>query len=110
ESKGAFTGEVSAALLADAGCKYVIVGHSERRQLFGETDATVQRKVRAGLDAGLVVILCIGETERERDAGQTLEVVSTQLSAGLSSVSGAEAAGLIVAYEPVWAIGTGRTA
>jgi len=110
ETSGAFTGEVSAPLLVDVGCKYVIIGHSERRQFFGETDATVQRKVRAALDAGLVAIVCIGETEAERDGGQTMDRVTTQLNAALTSVDRSESDRLIVAYEPVWAIGTGRTA
>jgi len=110
ETSGAFTGEVSAPLLVDVGCKYVIIGHSERRQFFGETDATVQRKVRAALDAGLVAIVCVGETEAERDAGQTMDRVTTQLNAALTSVDRKEVDKLIVAYEPVWAIGTGRTA
>ncbi len=110
EASGAFTGEVSAPLLVDAGCKYAIIGHSERRQFFGETDATVQRKVRAALDAGLVVILCVGESEAERDANQTMDRVAAQVRAGISSVEREEASHLIVAYEPIWAIGTGRTA
>lgn len=110
ESKGAFTGEVSPGQLADAGCRHVIVGHSERRQLMGELDADVSRKTRAALAAGLSPIVCIGETLAERDAGTTLDLVGRQLDAGLADVSEAEAARCLIAYEPVWAIGTGRTA
>ncbi|HEY8369404.1 MAG TPA: triose-phosphate isomerase [Thermodesulfobacteriota bacterium] len=112
EPKGAFTGEVSAEMLKDAGASFVIVGHSERRQYFGETDETVARKVAAARRAGLVPILCVGERLEEREAGRTLEVVSRQVTAGLAGVSpaDAEAGRLVVAYEPVWAIGTGRTA
>ncbi|MEO8212092.1 MAG: triose-phosphate isomerase [Myxococcales bacterium] len=110
ESKGAFTGEVSPGQLADAGCRHVIVGHSERRQLMGELDADVNRKTRAALVAGLSPIVCIGETLAERDAGTTLDLVGRQLDAGLADVSEAEAARCLIAYEPVWAIGTGRTA
>jgi triosephosphate isomerase len=108
EDKGAFTGEVSAPLLADVGCSHVIVGHSERRQLFGDTDATVRRKVEAALRGGLVPIACVGETLAEREAGRTLEVVLGQLEAILSGLAGADR--VVVAYEPVWAIGTGRVA
>jgi triosephosphate isomerase len=110
EAKGAFTGEVAPAQLADAGCRYVIVGHSERRQLMGETDADVNRKTRAALVAGLAPIVCIGETLAERDGGTTLAVVERQLDAALRELGEAEAARCLVAYEPVWAIGTGRTA
>ncbi|MBP6629087.1 MAG: triose-phosphate isomerase [Kofleriaceae bacterium] len=111
EERGAFTGEVSPSLLADAGARWVIVGHSERRQLFGDTDDGVGRKARAGLAAGLGVIVCVGETEAERDGGHTFAVVDRQLAGALSGLS-ADAAGerLVIAYEPVWAIGTGRTA
>ena len=110
EPQGAFTGEVSAAMLADAGCRYVIVGHSERRQLFGETDDQVGKKVRAALSAGLVPIVCVGETLHERRAGQAEAVVLRQLRAALGGLSPAQVAGLVVAYEPVWAIGTGENA
>jgi triosephosphate isomerase len=110
EDKGAFTGEVSAPQLADVGCKYVILGHSERRQLFGELDAAVNLKTRAALRAGLAPIICVGETLPERDAGETLGRVQAQLDAAIADVSGAELARCLVAYEPVWAIGTGRTA
>jgi triosephosphate isomerase len=110
EPQGAWTGEVSAAMLRDAGCTQVIVGHSERRQHFGESDATVQRRVRAALAAGLGVIVCVGETLGERDAGATLEVVERQVRAGLGDLAGADWARVVLAYEPVWAIGTGRNA
>jgi triosephosphate isomerase len=110
EERGAFTGEVSPSLLADAGAAGVIVGHSERRALFGETDEGVARKLRAGLDAGLRVIVCVGETEAERDGGQTESRVATQLRAAMNPVDTADLDRVVVAYEPVWAIGTGRTA
>jgi triosephosphate isomerase len=102
-AQGAYTGEVSAAMLAELGCRYVIVGHSERRQLYGETDAQVAAKFGAARKAGLTPILCVGETAAERDAGRTAEVVARQLAA-------VAVAGGVVAYEPVWAIGTGRNA
>jgi triosephosphate isomerase len=104
---GAHTGDISAAMLADAGASYVILGHSERRTDHGETDAQVRAKAEAALAAGLVAIVCIGETEAERDAGQTLAVTARQLEGSLPQ--GATAANLVIAYEPVWAIGTGRT-
>jgi triosephosphate isomerase len=110
EDQGAFTGEVSPAMVADIGCDYVILGHSERRQLLGETDEFINRKVRAALAAGLRVILCIGETLEQRDGGKTEKVLDTQLCAGLKEVSEQHLAKLTVAYEPVWAIGTGRNA
>ena len=110
EPKGAFTGEASAGQLADAGCKYVIVGHSERRQLFGETDAGVARKTRAVLTAGMSPIVCVGETLAQRDANQTLQVVATQLEAAVLELGEAELLRAVIAYEPVWAIGTGRNA
>jgi triosephosphate isomerase len=110
EDKGAFTGEVSALQLADAGCKYVILGHSERRQLFGELDAAVNLKARAALRAGLSPIICVGETLSERDAGETLGRVQAQVDAALADISDADLARCLIAYEPVWAIGTGRTA
>ena len=109
EKQGAFTGEISPAMLADVGCRYVIIGHSERRQHFGETDATVNRRLKAVLEAGLAVILCVGETLEEREAGQTFAVVRTQLDGGLANVT-AGPDRLVIAYEPVWAIGTGKTA
>jgi triosephosphate isomerase (TIM) len=107
---GAFTGEVSPALLKDAGCRYCIVGHSERRHLFGETDAFINQKIRALLDAGLGVIFCVGETLDERESEQMYEVVATQVREGLKGISDEKMQNLIVAYEPVWAIGTGKTA
>jgi triosephosphate isomerase len=110
EASGAFTGEVSCGLLVDAGCRYAIIGHSERRQYFNETDANVAKRARAAIDAGLVAIVCVGETEAERDAGETMARVQTQLEGGLASLTESDLDKLIVAYEPVWAIGTGRTA
>ncbi len=109
-AQGAYTGELSPVQLADVGCGYVIVGHSERRQLFGETDEGVGKKARALHDHGLTPIVCVGETLVERDAGRTLEVVLRQLDAALGSLRPEEIAASVVAYEPVWAIGTGRTA
>ncbi|MBI4412859.1 MAG: triose-phosphate isomerase [candidate division NC10 bacterium] len=110
EKEGAFTGAVSAGMLLHLGCRFVILGHSERRQHFGETDASVQRKVRAALAEGLTPIVCVGETLTERDGGQTLAVVARQVRAALEGLTGADLGRLILAYEPVWAIGTGRTA
>lgn len=109
-AKGAFTGEVSAAMLGEFGCRYVLVGHSERRSLFGDTDARVAAKVEAALANGLRPVLCVGETLAEREAGATMEVVGTQLGAVLDRVGVAAFALIVLAYEPVWAIGTGRTA
>ncbi len=110
EPQGAFTGEVSAAMLKDVGCRYVLVGHSERRQLYGEDDALVARKFVSAQSQGLVPVLCVGETLEEREGERTAEVVARQLDAVLA-VSGAVAlASAVIAYEPVWAIGTGRTA
>jgi triosephosphate isomerase (TIM) len=110
EAQGAYTGAVSAAMLADVGCRYVIVGHSERRQLFGETDEGVNKRTRAALDAGLVPIVCVGETKAERDQGIDQVVVGRQIHGGLQGLTPEQVAGLVVAYEPVWAIGTGDTA
>jgi triosephosphate isomerase len=110
EKEGAFTGEISPAMLRDAGCSHVILGHSERRQLFGETDEGVGRKARAALDHGLLPILCVGETLAERDAERTLAVIERQLQSALAQVSAEEALRVVIAYEPVWAIGTGRAA
>lgn len=107
---GAFTGEISARMLAEMGVQYVVIGHSERRQYFGETDATVQKRVRAALDAGLTVILCVGELLEQREAGITEEIVGMQTKVALGGVAKEELAKIILAYEPVWAIGTGRTA
>ena len=108
--EGAHTGEVAAFMLRDAGARYVIVGHSERRQFYGESDPIVNRKVRAGLAGGLTVIMCVGETLDQREQGSAESVVSQQLTAGLSGLTASDLDRIIVAYEPVWAIGTGRTA
>ena len=110
EDKGAYTGEVSAPQLVDAGCKYVILGHSERRQLMGELDAAVNLKARAALRAGLTPIICVGETLAERDAGETLGRIQAQLDAAIKDVSDDDVGRSLIAYEPVWAIGTGRNA
>ena len=110
EEKGAFTGEVAPGQLADAGCKHVILGHSERRQLFGELDAAVNLKARAALRAGLSPIICVGETLAERDAGETIGRIQAQLDAALTDIDNAALERVVVAYEPVWAIGTGRNA
>ena len=110
EKSGAYTGEISAEMLASMGVKIVIIGHSERRQYFGETDVTVQKRVRAALDAGLTVILCVGETLEQREQGITSELVSMQTKIALGGVSEEELKRIIIAYEPVWAIGTGKTA
>lgn len=110
EPHGAFTGEVSAVMLRELGCRYVIVGHSERRQIFGETDEFIARKVETALASTLLPILCVGETASERDAGRTFEVLAKQLAESVARVPKARAAELVLAYEPVWAIGTGQTA
>jgi triosephosphate isomerase len=107
---GAYTGEVNAAMLVDVGCQYVILGHSERRQHFAETDAAVSEKCVQALESGLVPIVCVGETLEQREADQTREVVAGQIRGSLSGVPAGEASKLVIAYEPVWAIGTGRTA
>lgn len=110
EPKGAFTGEISPEMLKDCGCSYVIAGHSERRHILGETDAIINQKVKKILEAGLQVILCVGELLDEREAGKTEAVVETQLSGGLKDLSVNDFANITIAYEPVWAIGTGKTA
>ncbi len=110
EKEGAFTGEVSADMLRSVGCRYVLVGHSERRQYFGETDETVCRKIGAAIDAGLIPVFCIGETEAERDEGRMFAVLRSQLQGGLKGMDPTRLSDLVIAYEPVWAIGTGRTA
>jgi triosephosphate isomerase (TIM) len=110
EREGAFTGEVSAAMITEAGAEYVIIGHSERRRLFGETDAIVNRKVAAAIAAKLTPIMCVGETLEERERNETLAVLDRQIKEGLDRVTGVELAELVIAYEPVWAIGTGRNA
>ena len=110
EEKGAFTGENSAAIASEAGASYVLVGHSERRHVFGETDADVARKCAKAIEHGLVPVLCVGEKIEQRERGETEQVVLHQLRAGLSAMSHEQVLGAIIAYEPVWAIGTGRTA
>ena len=110
EREGAFTGEVSGAMVREAGADYVIIGHSERRQYFGETDASVNRKLRAALAAGLIPIVCIGETLDEREKNDTLAVLDRQIKDGFDAITGEQVGALVIAYEPVWAIGTGRTA
>ncbi len=110
EEEGAYTGEVSASMLRDAGCKYAIIGHSERRQLFGETDRTVSRKISAVLAQGMKAIVCVGESLEEREGGTAEKLVKSQLGAGLAQLTASELSNIIVAYEPVWAIGTGQTA
>jgi len=110
EKEGAYTGEVSAAMVSDAGADFVIVGHSERRRLFGDTDEWVNRKTRAALAAELTPIVCIGETLMERERGETLAVLDRQVKAGFAGITSEEVAALVIAYEPVWAIGTGKNA
>ena len=110
QARGAFTGEVSASMLQDFACRYVLVGHSERRSIYGETDSLVAEKFAVALAAGLRPVLCVGETLEQREAGQTVEVVSAQIDAVLKRVGVAAFANAVIAYEPVWAIGTGRTA
>ena len=107
EEKGAYTGEISPVMLQDAGCKHVIVGHSERRQYFSEEDAVVNKKIKAAKKAGLGVIFCVGESLEEREAGKTFDVIKREVEMGLAEVDSGD---LVVAYEPIWAIGTGRTA
>jgi triosephosphate isomerase (TIM) len=110
EDKGAFTGEISAEMLLDLGCKYVIIGHSERRQYFGETDEMVNKKVKQAFKKGLLPILCVGETLTEREAGKLTEVISRQVTGGLKDITAEDMKKVVIAYEPVWAIGTGKTA
>lgn len=110
EKKGAFTGEVTAEMLKDVCCEYVIIGHSERRQYFAETDETVNNKVKAALEAGLVPIMCVGESLEVREAGTTEALVGEQVKAGLVGLTNEQVATVVIAYEPIWAIGTGRTA
>jgi len=109
-AEGAFTGEISTRMIVDTGCRGVIVGHSERRQYFGETDESVNRKVKAALEAGLTPIVCIGESLAEREANLTQAVLKRQFEGGLAALTGTEFSRILLAYEPVWAIGTGRTA
>lgn len=110
EKQGAFTGEVSAPMLVEAGASCVIIGHSERRQYFGETDETVAKRCAAALEAGLTPIVCVGETLAQREAGETLDVVKGQVRGGLAGLDADALAKVVIAYEPVWAIGTGKTA
>ncbi|NOY74220.1 MAG: triose-phosphate isomerase [Kiritimatiellaeota bacterium] len=110
EESGAFTGEISAAMLKETGVEYVIIGHSERRQYFGETDETVNKRLKAALAAGLVPMVCVGEVLAERESGKTESVLSTQLQCGLNGIPADEMEKIVIAYEPVWAIGTGKTA
>ena len=110
QKPGAFTGEVAVGMLLDAGCKYVILGHSERRQFFGDTDAIVNKKLKTAVAGGLDVILCVGESKQERDENRTESVLDTQMSGSLAGVDAATLAKVVIAYEPVWAIGTGVTA
>ena len=108
--KGAYTGEISAAMLKELGCEYVIIGHSERRQYFGETDETVNKRTLAAVKAGLVPIICVGESPEQREQGITKEVVSMQTKLALQGLVAGEVADVVIAYEPIWAIGTGKTA
>lgn len=110
EKDGALTGEISTNMLVEAGCRYVVIGHSERRQFFGETDETVAKKTKAALAAGLTPIVCVGELFSHREAGQTHKICKTQFTGGVASLTPDEFSRILVAYEPVWAIGTGRTA
>jgi len=110
ESEGAYTGEISPGMLYSAGCRYVITGHSERRQYFGETDESVNKKIKAANQAGLIPILCVGETESERESKKTFSVLDKQIKKGLEDFLADELKDLVIAYEPVWAIGTGKTA
>ena len=110
EEKGAFTGEISTGMIVDAGAKYVIIGHSERRQYFGETDETVNKRARAVIAAGLTAIVCVGETLEEREAGKLVQVIERQMNIGLKDITSEDCERLVIAYEPVWAIGTGKTA
>ncbi|MDD2354794.1 MAG: triose-phosphate isomerase [Lachnospiraceae bacterium] len=110
EEKGAFTGEIAPAMIVDAGCKFVIIGHSERRQYFNETDAFLNKKVLKAFEHGLTPILCCGETLEQREAGVTLDWINLQIKSDLQGVTAEQAATMVIAYEPIWAIGTGKTA
>jgi triosephosphate isomerase len=110
EEEGAFTGEIAPRMLVDAGCSHVIIGHSERRQYFGETDDSASKKIKAAMKAGLIAIFCVGETLAEREADQTFAVLRTQITGGLNGIPAVDLSKVIIAYEPVWAIGTGKTA
>jgi triosephosphate isomerase (TIM) len=110
EKEGAFTGEISPVMLKGVGCEYVIIGHSERRKYFGETDATINKKIRAILDIGLNSIVCVGETLEEREANKTMDVIKTQLEGCFKDIKADDMIAIVIAYEPVWAIGTGKNA
>ncbi|MDD5409656.1 MAG: triose-phosphate isomerase [Candidatus Omnitrophica bacterium] len=110
QDEGAFTGEVSPVMLKDAGCQYVIIGHSERRQFFGESNETVNKKIKAALKCGLTPIVCVGENLQERETNKTFKVVEDHINNGLADISSSDILKLVIAYEPVWAIGTGKTA
>ena len=110
EPKGAFTGEIATNMLVDAGCSFVIIGHSERRQYFGETDETVNKKTKAALASGLIPVVCVGETLQERETNETFKVIEKQIRDGIKNLTKEEAEKTVIAYEPVWAIGTGKTA
>jgi triosephosphate isomerase len=110
QKEGAYTGEISTSMIISAGCRYVIIGHSERRQYFSETDETVNAKIRAAINGNLIPILCVGESEKERESKETFNVLDIQVKKGLDSLSCNDLKPLIIAYEPVWAIGTGKTA
>lgn len=110
ENQGAFTGEISPVMLKEIGVKYVVLGHSERRQYFGETDETVNKKVKAALEHGLIPIVCVGETLEQRESGSTEQVVAAQTKGALLGLTPEQVSGLVIAYEPIWAIGTGKTA
>jgi len=110
QEEGAFTGEVSPSMLKDAGCRYVIIGHSERRQFFGETNEAVNKKIKAALKCGLTPIVCVGENLQEREANNTFKVIEDHINNGLLDISASDVLQLVIAYEPVWAIGTGKTA
>ena len=110
EPEGAYTGEISSAMLVSAGCSYVIIGHSERRQYFGETDITVNKKIKAAIKDNLIPVVCVGESEKERESNDTFSVLDKQVAKGLENLALSDLETLIIAYEPVWAIGTGKTA
>lgn len=110
QDEGAFTGEVSPVMLKDMGCKFVIIGHSERRQYFGETNESVNKKIKAALKHGLTPIMCVGETLSQRESGSTFKVLDDHIENGLKDITDTDMSGLVIAYEPVWAIGTGKTA
>ncbi|MBU4463896.1 MAG: triose-phosphate isomerase [Proteobacteria bacterium] len=110
EPEGAYTGEISSGMLVSAGCKYVIIGHSERRQYFGETDVTVNKKIKAAIKDNLIPVVCVGESEKERESSHTFSVLDKQVAKGLENFVSSDLETLVIAYEPIWAIGTGKTA